>query len=464
MATFTTGKAATLIAETSDLSLIIDKDGTIQDVALGSDDANLKPVLEWKGKPWIDTVTVESRQTIQMLLADAAGASRWHRVNHPLGSDADLQILYKTIPYGDGQRVIAAGRDLRPMLELQQRLLDARYSLEQDCVRLQQAETSYGMLFNMASESILIVDADSRKIVDANPAAGKLFDKPAKKMINRAFPLGFSDNSNDAIESLLLRVRAAGRAESIVVTSVDNRHRHRLTASLIRRESGPSFLICITQPGANGAESMDHRMLAVVARSPDAIIIGDADGNILAANSAFLDLCQAAAELRVIGQPLDQWLGRPGIDVNLLMRNLRERGQVRQFSTTLKPEYGSTVPVELSAVSALDSDEPCVGFVIRPQIHSARIGKYGYEGALPSSLENLTELVGQVPLKDLVGQATGIIERICIEAALKMTGDSRASAAEMLGLSRQSLYVKLRRYGLGARQGKAETADDRSTE
>ena len=35
------------------------------------------------------------------------------------------------------------------------------------------------------------------------------------------------------------------------------------------------------------------------------------------------------------------------------------------------------------------------------------------------------------------------------KAALELTGDNRASAAEMLGLSRQSLYVKLRRYGLG---------------
>ena len=41
------------------------------------------------------------------------------------------------------------------------------------------------------------------------------------------------------------------------------------------------------------------------------------------------------------------------------------------------------------------------------------------------------------------------IERLGIEAALELTGDNRASAAEMLGLSRQSLYVKLRRYGLG---------------
>jgi DNA-binding NtrC family response regulator len=37
---------------------------------------------------------------------------------------------------------------------------------------------------------------------------------------------------------------------------------------------------------------------------------------------------------------------------------------------------------------------------------------------------------------------------MCIEAALKLTGDNRATAAEMLGLSRQSLYVKLRRFGL----------------
>ena len=29
-----------------------------------------------------------------------------------------------------------------------------------------------------------------------------------------------------------------------------------------------------------------------------------------------------------------------------------------------------------------------------------------------------------------------------------MTGDNRASAAEILGVSRQSLYVKMRRHGL----------------
>ena len=68
----------------------------------------------------------------------------------------------------------------------------------------------------------------------------------------------------------------------------------------------------------------------------------------------------------------------------------------------------------------------------------------------------MTDLVGRVPLRELVRETTDIIERMCIEAALKMSGQSRASAAEMLGLSRQSLYVKLRRYGIGDSPEEAE--------
>jgi DNA-binding NtrC family response regulator len=49
-----------------------------------------------------------------------------------------------------------------------------------------------------------------------------------------------------------------------------------------------------------------------------------------------------------------------------------------------------------------------------------------------------------------VGETVDTIERMCIEAALELTHNNRASAAEMLGLSRQSLYVKLRRFGMVA--------------
>jgi DNA-binding NtrC family response regulator len=65
------------------------------------------------------------------------------------------------------------------------------------------------------------------------------------------------------------------------------------------------------------------------------------------------------------------------------------------------------------------------------------------------SVEQLTHLIGRVPMKDIVRESTDLIEKLCIEAALTLTSDNRASAADVLGLSRQSLYSKLRRYGLG---------------
>ena len=69
-------------------------------------------------------------------------------------------------------------------------------------------------------------------------------------------------------------------------------------------------------------------------------------------------------------------------------------------------------------------------------------------GDVPRSVEQRNDPVGRVTLKELVSDATELVEKLCIEAALQLTQDNRASAAEVLGVSRQSLYVKLRRYGL----------------
>jgi len=71
-------------------------------------------------------------------------------------------------------------------------------------------------------------------------------------------------------------------------------------------------------------------------------------------------------------------------------------------------------------------------------------------------VSELAELVGRVPLRQIVLETTDLIERMCIETALQMTNGNRASAAQLLGLSRQSLYVKLRRFGLGGLGGEGD--------
>ena len=444
------GPASTsLIVNSNDVSLIIDSAGIIRDVATGPGATALDIAKDWIGKPWLDTVTPESRPKIERLLKPGElDEARWRQVNHDLPDAPDLPVIYKTVWLEDGERILALGRELQQVSQLQQRLLDTQHSLERDYARLHQAEVRYRMLFSMSSEAILFVDADSRKIVEANPAAGDLLGSPANKLINRSFPRGFSDNSNDTIDELLLRVRAAGGAEDVVVTSADGNHAIRLSASLVRRDDGPYFLIRMRAAEKNVSDGISHRVIDIVNRAPDAFVVTDVDGQILAGNAAFLNLVSMATDLQTVNQPLDRWLGRPGIDVPLLLRNLKERGEIRQFETVVFPEFGDPIDVELSAVSALDSDNPCLGFVIRRKLQRKADEASG-ASVLPRSLEEMTELVGRVPLKDLVRETTDIIERMCIEAALKMSNQSRASAAEMLGLSRQSLYVKLRRYGIG---------------
>jgi transcriptional regulator PpsR len=186
----------------------------------------------------------------------------------------------------------------------------------------------------------------------------------------------------------------------------------------------------------------------VVESAPDGFVVTDPKGQILIANAAFLDLIQLPNEAQARGESIERWLGRPGVDLSVLMSNLRQHGSVKLFATTLRGEDGSSIEVEISGVSVPHGDQPCLGFMIRNV--GWRLSPHGSSSKeVPRSMEQLTELVGRVPLKDLVQESTDLIEKLCIEAALQLTQDNRASAAEMLGVSRQSLYMKLHRYGLG---------------
>ena len=165
------------------------------------------------------------------------------------------------------------------------------------------------------------------------------------------------------------------------------------------------------------------------------------------ANPAFLDLTQAISVARLRGEPLGNYVGRQGIDGDLIAEQLRQHGTVRNVASIVRSADGSVEEVEISAV-ALDDAHPGFGFAIRSVGRRARDLPPAAQD-LPRSVEQLTDLVGRMPLKDIVRESTDLIERLCIEAALQYTADNRASAAEILGVSRQSLYSKLHRHGLG---------------
>jgi transcriptional regulator PpsR len=215
------------------------------------------------------------------------------------------------------------------------------------------------------------------------------------------------------------------------------------------------FSALVGDGGAAPASRSNSSVLAVIERAPDGFVVTDPEGRIMAANPAFLDLAQLGAEEQALGESLGRWLGRPGVDLSVLIANLRQHESVRLFATTLNGEYGTTAEVEISAVSVPHGEPPCLGFSIR-NVGRRLAGEPIAGREMPRSIEQLTELIGKVSMKDLVREATDMIEKLCIEAALEITQNNRASAAEMLGLSRQGLYVKLRRHGLADAAAESE--------
>ena len=75
-----------------------------------------------------------------------------------------------------------------------------------------------------------------------------------------------------------------------------------------------------------------------------------------------------------------------------------------------------------------------------------------YQFRRDEGMREIVELVGSAPLKEIVAQTADVVEKMCIETAVELTRNNRVAAAEMLGLSRQSLYVKLRKYGIMGRE------------
>ena len=441
--------AASLLAAVGDVAFILSADGIVIDVAVSQAELANLGFTGWVGEPWVDTMTPESRSKVADMLGAArtVGAPRWRQVNHA-AAGGDVPVRYMVMTLGESGRLIAIGRDMRAAAAVQQRLLQTQQALERDYIRLRQAETRYRLLFDMASDAVLIVDCDTRRISEANPAAHRLLGSDEDTLVGRPVnAIAAAENRDDLIAYL----GAAEATDDVAPISVrlDGMHAEaRVSAQLFRQARRPLLIVRLdpTQP-AGTAGRYESTLGEVVERMPDSFVLVDRDLIVLAANAAFVELAEMPAIERVVGARLGAWLGRPGIDLELIVAQLREHGSVRNVATILRGTAGAQAEIEVSGVVAPMNGGDCYGFTIRHV--GRRLRQPPIVADTPRSVEQLTELVGRMSLKDIVRESTDLIERLCIEAALVYTSDNRASAAEVLGVSRQSLYSKLHRHGLG---------------
>ena len=445
-------KLAQLIGVASDIALVITHQGTVQSVSVGWDELAVLGCSDWIGRPWADTVTSESRIKITDMLASPSNGQRgrWRQVNHPSSQGREIPLEYTVLQIND-KLLLALGRGMEAVASLQQRLIESQQKLERDYQRLRHMEGKSRILFETATEPSFTVDGATQRVLELNPSAQALLGQGTKRLQDRDVLECFEPASHDEVLSLLRMAQATGRVEMGRARVLDHDKEVTLSAKAFPSDQGAQVLLrCLGQesrPHQDPQESDRAWMQEALERAPDGWILADRQGVILSANAEFLSQMGAISLAQLQGQPLERWLERGSVDWGVLQTNVRQLGYVRNFATELKTFSGLNLAVEITALTLSDPQANWMLYV--HDIHRLRQANSPAKAAgMADSVAQLAQLVGRMPMKDIVGETNEMIERMCILAALDLTRNNRASAAEMLGLSRQSLYVKLRRFGL----------------
>jgi PAS domain S-box-containing protein len=391
--------AETMARVASDIALVIDGQGVIRNVAEGRS-ALQAGCTDWIGRRWVDTVTADTRPKIELLLNELqlSGVTQRREVNHPALDGDAVPVAWTAIRLGEGGPVVAVGRDLRAVAAIQRRFLDAQHEIELDYWQRRHADSRYQLLFQVASDAVLTLDADTLEVIEANDAANAVLGSagsPGGHRLADLLPVA----ARAAVIELLVTARTSGRPCEI-----------RLLRSLVES-------------------------------TPDALVITDAAGLVVLANPAFVSLVQGGSESRIKGRSLTDVVDdRDGRWRDLVTRT-RLHGLCPRSPLIVTPG-GLSLSVEVSSTLLAEGDQERLGFTLRTAEPAAAPVDSGALDVWPG-LWALRAQVGLVPLATLVREAADAAERQFIHTALRLAGGQLVAAARMLQMEPQALSARM---------------------
>ncbi|GAC1347510.1 MAG: transcriptional regulator PpsR [Acetobacteraceae bacterium] len=425
-----------------DIALHLDDQGVIREASL-SDGITDEALASWIGRPWGETIGRGDAASVLTMIEDARsrGISAVRHLVQRFPSGREMVIGYTTVRVpGKHGGLLALGRNQPAVAELQSRLVAEQQATEREYWKLREVETRYRLLFDASTEAVLMIDDDLR-IVEANPAAMRALGFAP----GSTFPGSVPARELDAFLAMLRRVREHGRAAGIVLHLGAAMASWAVRASLMPAEPALRYLLNLAPAGGVPAQRPAETlpMVDLIERLPDGFVVVGPDGVILSANQAFVDLAQVGTVGAVRGESLGCWLSQPGADATVLLAGVQRHETVRMFQTVLHGELGTQVAVEISAAAATEGKLRFCGVLVRD------VGRRLRDSETPgveAMMDGFSRQLGREPLLDMVRTAADAIERRLIGEALERVGGNRTAAADLLGLSRQSLHTKLNRY------------------
>ena len=448
--------AEAFVSLASDIALVIDEQGTVTRVAQSAASPLAAGTEGWVGRPWAETVTGDTRRKIELMLADleVTGVARRREVNLA-GEGGDIPIAFTALRLGRAGPVIAVGRDLRAVAAIQQRFLDVQQEMERSYWRARQLESRYRLLFQVATDAVMTVEAHSLRIIEANHAAVGLFGSGAghgAPLAGQVATRLFDASSRTAVQGLLDSARASGLPAEIIARLLAgapgaaglggaNAVAVAVSAAPFRASDGMRLLLRVraqdtTAPTGN---ELSLALARLVDTTQDGVVVTDSGGHIQVANPAFVSMVGASSEDAVRGRPIGEWVGRVADDVPSLIAGVHGHGIAQLVRTSFRRAAG-VVDADVSAALLTEGDQECFGFTVRLRPESARpTAQDTRRAGLLQGLAAIEAELGRAPAAGLLAQGRQLLDQHLAEVALERTGGDTARAAALLGLPEDEL-------------------------
>lgn len=442
-----------ILATSSDIAVMIDQNGTIKSVLVNQAEQYYGDLSHWEGKNITKFLTRESIPKFEGALDKLnSGKTILHSIelNHQDNARWQFPVRYNAHLVGQNNNVLLLGRDLRTISETQQQLVKAQIAVEKSHEERKEYDAHYRSLFSTASEPIFVLDAKTGIIRQANPAACTLLSQDIETLPGQSFSKFIANKDKKDLND---RMAMAAMSRTNLSVTVSQR-RQDVEAHLhpvIYRASGQQVLLVrmslrIDEIPQN--DTLSQNLIALYKNGTDGIVFTNQNGLITYVNESFLELINAAQGSEIVGRSLGDFLSKGQIDLAVMLENVQRSGRMRIYSTDLQNDFGLKTAVEVSMTKISSDTAEQISFVIREISRAEQQEPIRPTISSSNNSPSVTELVGSASLKEIVAETTDVIETICIQTAIETTNNNKAAAAEMLGLSRQSLYVKLHKYGL----------------
>ncbi|MGJ8621794.1 MAG: transcriptional regulator PpsR [Yoonia sp.] len=450
-----------IIAQVADVGVVISDTGTVLSVLVNPGNPVFKSLVRWENNDLRGFLTDESITKFDSRLAEFLEGGtpvRPIELNH-LDSEKKwgAPVRYSFHRIGPDGAILLLGRDLQPIAEMQQQLVEAQLALERDYEAQREYDTRFRVLMESASEAVLFVSAQTGEITEANTAALTLLDRTSDDVLKSQLSDCFEGRKRgDLIETLA--AQAISQLNKTITVAIRGNGRTVGIYPTMFRAAGERVILCRLLPSDETevrVNDLSRNLQGLYQDGPEAIAFVSDTGDVLSANDAFLDLIDVAHDVNVRGRSFADYLQRGSVDFKVMAENAARAGKMRNYATKLAGEYGSPRAVDISVTKLNAGSKVMFAFVIRDAARS-EMAHPKSASATDESMRSVVELVGSASLKDIVAETTNVVEKMCIETAVELTMNNRVAAAEMLGLSRQSLYVKLRKFDILSRGAEEE--------